>query len=239
MLMPDIYRKASTVQIWAGLATEHTGPGMQLLSFLAGNQEIPANLSPFSCGVTGDGVIGLKDILSRPWFERGWVVQEAALAKKVALNVGYDTISWDESNLFRFLKRIKFAEITPAWRHSIQIDMRGLRELLEIGLRTSNGFAITREAPDLVDLVHETRHRKFAVEQDSIYSVLALAQDGQDFQVDYSLSVEQTFLNLYHYVRIKHHDRWLNDSGMDDLGGIGHAWRSLFNYHFRDLPLKY
>jgi hypothetical protein len=180
MLMPEIYRKASTVQIWVGPATEHTGPGLQLLSFLAGT-----------------------------------------------LNIGYQTLSWDESSAFRFLKRIKFAEITPAWREQIQVDMRSFRELLEIGLRTSNGFATAQELPDLVDLVHETRHRKFTNIRDSIYSVLALAHDGQEFQADYSLSVEETFANLYHYLRIKHRDRWLGDEDLKDTNRITDGYLAL------------
>jgi hypothetical protein len=51
-----------------------------------------------------------------------------------------------------------------------------------------NGFT---GAPDLFDVVHDIRHRKASDSRDHIYSALALAKDGREFQVDYSLSVER------------------------------------------------
>jgi hypothetical protein len=84
--------------------------------------------------------------------------------------------------------------------------MKSLRELLEPRLRVANGFT---DARDLLDIVHQIQHRKATDPRDQIYSALSLAQDGREFQVDYSLSVEKTFENLYHYIRLKYKDRWV------------------------------
>jgi hypothetical protein len=79
---------------------------------------------------------------------------------------------------------------------------------LEFGLRVTHGFT---EAPDLLDVVHEMRHRKATDSGDEIYSACGLAKDGNEFQVDYSQSAEETFENLYHYVRLKYKDRWVSN----------------------------
>ena len=57
-----------------------------------------------------------------------------------------------------------------------------------VGRHLINGFT---DAPDLFDVVHDIRHRKATDSRDHIYSALALAKDGREFQVDYSLSVER------------------------------------------------
>ncbi|KAL5331159.1 hypothetical protein ACEPPN_000688 [Leptodophora sp. 'Broadleaf-Isolate-01'] len=227
MLMPEIYRNAGTVQIWLGQATEYTAFGMKVLSFLAGNREIPVGacsspLEPFTIGTAE--MRGLEEILNRPWFERGWVVQEAALSKKATLNVGHMSLSWDESSSFRFLKRIKFAEITPRWRENIKIDMRNLRELLELGLKTLGGYPDGEESHDLLDVVHEMRHRKVTNLQDSMYSVLALARDGKDFLVDYDYSVDDTYRRLYHYTRLKYKDQWEGVGSMNLSDPLQDTW---------------
>jgi hypothetical protein len=227
MLMPEIYRNARTVQIWLGSATGYTAFGMRVLSFLAGQEEIPVgtSCSPLETFKIGTAEMkGLEDILNRPWFERGWVVQEAALSKKTTLNIGHMSLSWDKSSSFRFLKRIKFAEITPRWREDIQIDMRNLRQLLELGLRTLGGYPDGGESHDLVDIVHEMRHRKVTMLADSVYSVLALAQDGRDFQVDYNHSVDEIYRRLYHCTRLKYKDQWESGSGIDMSNPLHQIW---------------
>jgi hypothetical protein len=232
MLMADIYRNARTVQIWLGLETELTAAGMRVLSFLAGNEDINLNIhsEPWKALVfSGEGVAGLKDILGRPWFERGWVVQEAALSRRATLNIGHQSLSWDEYSSFKFLKRIKFAEITPQWRTEIQVDMRSLRELLELGLRVKKGIADSQDSPDLLDVVHEMRHRKVTLLQDSIYSVLALARDGREFKVDYSSSVDETFENLYQYIRLKYGHRWDGNANISNTIWSTSVWRTRFS----------
>jgi hypothetical protein len=208
MLMSEIYRNAGTVQIWLGPENEFIAAGMRVLSFLAGGEDtaLETPLIPWKdSGFSDREVEGLKDILDRPWFERVWVVQEAALSNRATLSIGHQSLSWDEFSSLRFLKRIKFAEIGPQWRHTVEVDMKSLRELLEFGLRVTHGFT---EAPGLLDVVHEMRHRKATDSRDEIYSACGLAKDGKEFQVDYSLSAEEAFENLYHYVRLKYKDRW-------------------------------
>jgi hypothetical protein len=233
MLMPKVYRKAEVVQIWLGPESGHTREGMRLLNFLAGNQDIPSSIT---APLSQDSytfkdyfaIQGLKEVLAFPWFERGWVVQEAALSRKATINVGHHTLSWDAQSSFRFLKRLKFAEVTPGWRDHIQVDLRNLRELLELGARVANGISDAQESPDLLDIVHEFRHRKVTNKSDCIYSVLALARDGREFQVDYRRSTEDTYESLYHYIRLKYKDRWEShvDSSVTDR--LTDAWRALF-----------
>ena len=62
------------------------------------------------------------------------------------LSIGHQSLSWDEFSSLRFLKRIKFAEIGPQWRHTVEVDMKSLRELLEIGIRVEGNTWIYRSS---------------------------------------------------------------------------------------------
>jgi hypothetical protein len=41
------------------------------------------------------GKYSLKKLLWRPWFQRVWVIQEVAVARKVTLQCGHDRANWD------------------------------------------------------------------------------------------------------------------------------------------------
>jgi hypothetical protein len=91
---------------------------MRVLSFLAEGEDtaLETPLTPWKdSGFSDREVEGLKDIFDRPYFKRVWMVQEAALSSRATLNIGHQSLSWDEFSSFRFLKRIKFAEIGPQW----------------------------------------------------------------------------------------------------------------------------
>ncbi|KAK5094125.1 hypothetical protein LTR70_004303 [Exophiala xenobiotica] len=201
-MMDQIYACAAEIQIWLGQENDSTAHGMLALAHLAAVDGSSANTPPRRfIPVERDG---LEDILGRVWFSRVWVAQEAALATKATINVGSQSVSWDKTSIFRFLKRLQYAENMSLWQEGVACDMRNLRDLLELGSRLA-GSTIKE---DLMGAVHERRHLKCVDPRDHIYANLSLAKDAKDFQVDYTAPVTDVFERLYHYTRIKYKDMW-------------------------------
>ncbi|KAG7290494.1 hypothetical protein NEMBOFW57_000496 [Staphylotrichum longicolle] len=214
-LMAEIYSRCESVLVWLGTATPHSHLGLEILSYLANSDRRFDNGSaPWER--VPDITVGaaLRDILERPYFQRLWVVQEAALARRVTMQLGHTCIEWSSGTPTRkFLARIKLAELSPSWEQSGQlrnaIDFQPMRELLEQSLATDAKRRGVLEVPSLLDVVHSIRHRKVVDPRDRIYGVMSLAVPGEiaNLVPDYTLSWEETYRRFYDLV----HSRVLQD----------------------------
>jgi hypothetical protein len=104
-LMADIYRSATTVWVWLGLA-KGAGTTEALKDVLPRMNEI----STILMAVPGEETIlpsevnlpeldspvwdALDGILNNPWFLRLWIVQEAALGRNISCLLGSHVIDW-------------------------------------------------------------------------------------------------------------------------------------------------
>lgn len=100
--MGDIYRRARSVVIWLGPAADHSDAAMDLLPDLA--EVLPQiatsthihTLGPYGLPEYNDLVwIAVGDLFKRPWFNRLWTFQEAALSRKAIVVCGDRSASWD------------------------------------------------------------------------------------------------------------------------------------------------
>ncbi|KAM0287018.1 hypothetical protein ACHAQH_000703 [Verticillium albo-atrum] len=225
-LMAEIYAMASSVIVWLGLPTEHSQPGLEILSYLAGSGKFDDN-APWNRMESHDVAAALRDIIDRRYFQRLWVVQEAALAQRVVVHVGHLLFDWSGVLATRrFLARIKMAELSPSWQQSDlkEIDFRPLRELLEQSLATEARRNGTVELPSLLDVVHSIRNRQVADPRDRIYGVMSLVTPAQvaGFVPDYSKSWEETYQQFYDLVErqvLEDPTITLQDVRKDETGG--------------------
>lgn len=118
-MMLDIFASADRVHAWLGLPNEKSDAGITALwSFCHGPETIcetawHGSPTEFLC-------TGLEDILSRTWFQRIWVVQEAAVAKEVVMHCGFHRLSWTNSveQVLFFSRAVKAAAISPQWKEA-------------------------------------------------------------------------------------------------------------------------
>ena len=99
----------------------------------------------------------------------------------------------------RFLTRLKLAEISPAWEQASlsTVDLSPLVEMVEL----ANMKALEMQPVDRsLDIIHNMRRRKATDRRDMVFALIHLATGGQDFQFDYSLSVEGVFWRLYRHL---------------------------------------
>lgn len=83
--MREIYESASQVLVWFGEAGVYGSDGMkELASLLIAKPPHPTALYIFTEGFSQS----FRDILTRPWWSRVWVIQEAAVARRLTLLCG-------------------------------------------------------------------------------------------------------------------------------------------------------
>lgn len=207
MLMAEIYARCTSVLIWLGLPGPQSQLGLEVLAFLASSDvRIGSGDAPWDQLPSGEVEAALQDILERQYFQRLWVVQEAALASHITMHVGRTAIAWSHrARTRRFLARVKMAELSPSWQHSEElrrVDFRPVRELLEQSLAAEARRHGTVEVPSLLDVVHSIRHRQVADPRDRIYGVMSLVTPAEvaGLVPDYRLSWEETYRRFYDLV---------------------------------------
>jgi hypothetical protein len=198
-MMGDIYRQAEKVIVWLGMPTSASDLGMKILSFLAGNEDLTKG-GPWEAHSPENVVAGMNDIMERPYFERIWVVQEGALARKTDLRVGQLLVSWDQgSATSKFLSRLQFAQISPIWEYSglHDVHLEPLIDMLKISrlaLARARGFEVKST---IIDVLHDMRHRKSTDPRDMIFALLGLGLETYGVMADYEISREETYGRLF------------------------------------------
>ncbi|KAI2472986.1 heterokaryon incompatibility protein-domain-containing protein [Annulohypoxylon bovei var. microspora] len=225
-LMTEIYAHCGSVLVWLGLPTSNSRLGMEILAYLVNSRaRIGQDRAPWEREEGADVEAALKDILERPYFERLWVVQEAALAPRVVLHVGRARLEWGRgAGTRRFLARIKMAELAPSWQQSAlrtAVDLRPVRELLEQSLAAEARRTGVPEQTSLLDVVHSIRNRNVSDPRDRIYGVMSLVTPVEvaGLVPDYTLSWEETYRRFYDLVE----SRVLKDpeTTLEDVKGAG------------------
>ncbi|KIL92938.1 hypothetical protein FAVG1_04119 [Fusarium avenaceum] len=202
-LMTKIYSWGKLVPCWLGDSTPDSTIGMEILSYLAGDLPFDEG-SPWNRHSMQKTTEGLRDVLGRSYFSRIWVVQEAALASCVKVQVGDLFITWEREKSARlFLARIKLLEVSPSWRSTggSKVDMRPIRELLEQSILQIDRQVGRVQNATLLDAVHSMRFREFTNPMDSIYGIMGLVSPAEvaGLVPDYSQSWEETYNQFYEH----------------------------------------
>ena len=186
--------------MWLGQPTVHTPFGLEILSFLAGDEPF-SNRVPWQCRSPELLCEGLKDVLRRDYFRRVWVVQEIALAREVHLCIGSHQICWKRGySASKLMNKMKLAEISPQWEQAglNTITIRPLLEVLEHMVMNTAKELCRPVKTDVLDFIHNLRHREATDPRDRIFGLLALDPEtlGPDFQPNYRLTYEELFLRF-------------------------------------------
>ena len=207
LLMRRIYEQARQVVVWLGEGTNDSWLGMKLIPKL-----IEAGKKRDSTGDTRDitrlstsghleHTYGLPNrfdddwrgffgIVKRPWFGRGWIIQEAALASSMMICFGGSSCSYDD--LMRAL--IFTSDIGFLSEHLSNEDSRvwttGLtRQALQGGVGQS-----------LISLLLRHRTASTTDPKDRLYAFCGLAADagpdGLNIRPDYRLPFHEVYRDM-------------------------------------------
>ena len=198
-----IYERADYVVIWLGLETPDSRMGLEILRYFATEKQ-PHSHPIWQKYPQALVYRGLQDIMTRPWFERMWVVQEIGRSGHAVLLCGRDYVEWQSNDCLvvrRFMRMIKYAEILPQWKDLglSTVNMQPLLEMLDF--QDANQFSkpwgsCDRAAPDLLDLAYNMRHKQCTDPRDKVFGLWGLVghlDHLEDFEIDYNLTVTEVY----------------------------------------------
>jgi hypothetical protein len=193
-LMREIYGAASQVVIWLGDTSAHSREGLEEL------RQLFSSKSPHQ---TADSIFGrdpshgLKDILSRPWWRRMWVVQEAAVAKKLTFLSGCSILEMPHGSddLSTLSEALQAARTLPG-KENPNVNSNFLDQVLELVQRQLDKTG--QLTAKLTHLVHTHLLRECSDPRDRVFALLGLSreQDAAINPADYALTTEEVTIRL-------------------------------------------
>ncbi|KAK8121795.1 hypothetical protein PG984_010465 [Apiospora sp. TS-2023a] len=227
--MGDIYSLAESVTAWLGLGTRLSNIAIQRLQ----------NLKPLEINKFGDSEEmgkeerrdevfndffkteieeGLRDLLSRPYWSRTWVVQEIRMGRQAHLVCGNDEVTVERmSDLIRHLSTSLY-DVTASPNHSSEAF-----GLLNHSVETG-AYAILLSGPvaqSVALYLHKFRGQRCSDPRDKVYGLLGIfAGLGAEIVVpDYDRPVAKVYGDVIE-AHIKSHD------DLDFLRFTGHRDKS-------------
>lgn len=179
--MGDIFQKAQNVWIWLGEKHSNSDDAMELIPRVSRAdfqwQEAWAHQNEFQA---------LNNLLGRPWFQRGWVIQEAAFSKHSIVFCGGRQVDWKD-----FTKSVVLIQD----RFNIHLANAGSSVF---GARLRLLFSNFRESPAtrLLDLVTNMDQIRMGREAVKLLSLETLVEMGTHFETTDPRDTIYALINL-------------------------------------------
>ncbi|RBR23348.1 uncharacterized protein FIESC28_03824 [Fusarium coffeatum] len=219
-IMSHIYGSARCVVAWLGEADEQTESFYNSFSCLLQPAMLPTQeylhfISGRGCTTPWD-MDGMRELLTRTWFSRTWVIQEVSLAKDIILVCGPFRFPWDEvftllfenlgeAKAYEYLSqgkpRMKFERASPGTEilSLFDIRIRTRPDCIE-GIRARKKFlkqpalqAKYKQQLSLAALIILTWNFYVSDPRDKIFALLSLSKPLDGISVDYSKSIPDVF----------------------------------------------
>ena len=177
--MSTIYGQANGVLIWLG---EEDSTSKAALEYIA---KITEKDFRWSDQWWQDyGLFALNQLVQRPWFRRGWVLQEAASSMNSTLLCGDQQVHMDYFITATRTIRDRLSSIPlPLNSPLAQFHDSAAIRLIDIitGVFKKMSGGQHRRIMLLEDLVHRTTYSEVTDQRDAIYVLLNLADDGTSY----------------------------------------------------------
>jgi hypothetical protein len=195
--MAQIYNKAAGVFVWLGEEDATSKLAMELVERIYRSLQEPLKdpdifASPFSW----DGAwwkqyafTALSLLLERPWFRRGWVLQEAAFSTNSLIQCGDKQLHMDTFTAVTNLVRSRLGDQPQATRllanrmqlgtlmNSLDSPAVRMLDLIQDAFRRSAEGVILGHTLPLETLVHKATFSEVSDARDTIYALLNMAND--------------------------------------------------------------
>lgn len=199
--MKEIYEQAAFVIIWLGEEADESDLAMKAMrsfawdmirEFYADTEQFAKNsLDPLATLFTPTSLESMKKFFDRPWWGRAWILQEATTPKTsgyVRVWCGEDEILWE--HLYIFYSQVGYAMLKQNFGNYNLFFNTNVKTIEEVRERRNGSDPQSNEPLWLLQII-----RSFDAYDplDKIYSILGIAVDGQDLQIDYSKKPGQVY----------------------------------------------
>ncbi|KAI1763797.1 heterokaryon incompatibility protein-domain-containing protein [Hypoxylon sp. FL1150] len=186
-MMGNIYENASDVLIWLGEGDENTDALFMHLNSLYelrddSWEDTRAEMNARFMSESQNVPQTIEDVLSRPWFERMWTLQELLLSSHATVRCGGQSMSWDAFCQALMLVEASFAPSSKGSRNFINCYY-AYSDFTEV-VAVNAGVELARTADndgskvpkDLSTVVHHTRIRHATDPKDKIFAIFGISQ---------------------------------------------------------------
>jgi Heterokaryon incompatibility protein (HET) len=187
--MAMIYNRADSVSVWLGKEDKDSAQAIEFIERLLKLDNFdPLDSDPG----TPDQWAALLNLMQRRWFNRRWIVQEIALARRATVFCGDQSVSWQDfsSAVALFVSRYQdlrqLFQSSKAYRHQPdylgEVDALGAKALVDITnnlFRKSEDGIVLERLLSLEGLMSTLTAFEASVPHDTIYAVLWLAHDAE------------------------------------------------------------
>lgn len=136
------------------------------------------------------------DLFQRPWWQRRWIIQEAALSERILVVCGNKTVPWQHfvaTSLFLTWIRKQWAQPTSQFHrsHIAGLLLHNQKNCLRVQV-LRNG----RPYSSVLELLGKCRSSHESDPRDAIYALLSLTSDLSLITPDYRKTTRQVYLNF-------------------------------------------
>ena len=223
-MMRDIYRRAKNVLVWLGpsddsssialayaRALDHATLVQQYTSTTEKWNELQESefqQKSYIFDETNQSeafrrtVFAILRFLQRPWFNRVWVQQEAALCRHVRVFCGADSVEWDKLfSLAWFIHPRQvgdYPEYVEAALGTLFHNLTAILEIQKFRIRTFNDtYKASRTAIYLLETLQSVRRFGATDPRDKVYAMQNLATDSDQWlEVDYRVPWQIVYVEV-------------------------------------------
>ncbi|KAK7994534.1 hypothetical protein PG991_016122 [Apiospora marii] len=227
--MGDIYSLARSVVAWLGPGTGLSHLAMQRLQKINPHEigtlknsketnEVDRRKEIFDEIFENDGEGGLRDLLSRPYWGRTWIVQEIRRGREVRLVCGTDEVTLGKMAAFIELSKFfLFSTFTNEARSSRTIALLDYTD--ESG--SYNILDSTDYPPEMIYYLQGFRGHRCSDPRDKVYALLGITTglDVEKIVPDYDRPIAKVYRNVVE-THIRSHDdlKFLDYTGYTKTG---------------------
>ncbi|KAI8623717.1 heterokaryon incompatibility protein-domain-containing protein [Xylariaceae sp. FL1651] len=186
--MPKIYAKASCVIVWLGEAAARSDQALKEILNAADQRHTNSVIGQLAT-TTPQNQQAILALLKRPWFERIWVLQEVAAARRILIKCGPMEI--DGQAFCLGLRALDPYQASPALRSlicSVSYLIEGAAFRPRHDISRSGRFSLNiRPLSELVDMYHD---RKAMEPLDRVYALLEVFRKLVNFSLSDRISVD-------------------------------------------------
>lgn len=185
ILMSKIYQRAWSTVVWLGEEANNSNGALETISTIAGalqyyTDERAPDLEDFERmalpAPESAKWFELSDFLSRPWFQRVWVIQEIVLSHNIHFMCGEKCIPWSDVELFIICMEkhdlIRYLNSSMATQR--QISQSACRHIYEIYKLKSYNDSFPSQST-LLSLLVEGRRAQATDLRDKVFAVMGMS----------------------------------------------------------------